>query len=210
MRGLAGYRRIPYNASVASVPADITRVLESVSQGDQSAKAQLFDAVYDELRSMAAALLARERTDAKVTIQPTSLVHEAYLKLVRGGDPAWESRAHFFGAAARAMRQILIDRARHLKAIRGRAGMLDEETGLPTLSETPARAVDELLALDDAMESLRRRDERQYEVVMLRFFAGLNIEQTAAALGVSSTTVKNEWTFARAWLMREVDRAKPV
>jgi RNA polymerase sigma factor (TIGR02999 family) len=192
------------------VPADITRVLESVSQGDQSAKAQLFDAVYDELRSMAAALLAKERPDAKVTIQPTSLVHEAYLKLVRNAEPAWESRAHFFGAAARAMRQILIDRARHLKAIRGRAAVFDDDAGLPTLSDTPARAVDDLLALDDAMESLRRRDERQYDVVMLRFFAGLNVEQTAAAMGVSATTVKNEWSFARAWLMREVDRARIV
>lgn len=195
---------------MASVPADITRVLESVSQGDQSAKAQLFDAVYDELRSMAAALLAKERPDAKVTIQPTSLVHEAYLKLVRNAEPAWESRAHFFGAAARAMRQILIDRARHLKAIRGRAAVFDDDAGLPTLSDTPARAVDDLLALDDAMESLRRRDERQYDVVMLRFFAGLNVEQTAAAMGVSATTVKNEWSFARAWLMREVDRARIV
>jgi RNA polymerase sigma factor (TIGR02999 family) len=195
---------------VASVPADITRVLESVSQGDQSAKAQLFDAVYDELRSMAAALLAKERPDAKVTIQPTSLVHEAYLKLVRNAEPAWESRAHFFGAAARAMRQILIDRARHLKAIRGRAAVFDDDAGLPTLSDTPARAVDDLLALDDAMESLRRRDERQYDVVMLRFFAGLNVDQTAAAMGVSATTVKNEWSFARAWLMREVDRARIV
>jgi len=195
---------------VASVPADITRVLESVSQGDQSAKAQLFDAVYDELRSMAAALLAKERPDARVTIQPTSLVHEAYLKLVRNAEPAWESRAHFFGAAARAMRQILIDRARHLKAIRGRAAVFDDDAGLPTLSDTPARAVDDLLALDDAMESLRRRDERQHDVVMLRFFAGLNVEQTAAAMGVSATTVKNEWSFARAWLMREVDRARIV
>jgi RNA polymerase sigma factor (TIGR02999 family) len=192
------------------VPADITRVLESVSQGDQSAKAQLFDAVYDELRSIAAALLAKERPDARVTIQPTSLVHEAYLKLVRNAEPAWESRAHFFGAAARAMRQILIDRARHLKAIRGRAAVFDDDAGLPTLSDTPARAVDDLLALDDAMESLRRRDERQYDVVMLRFFAGLNVEQTAAAMGVSATTVKNEWSFARAWLMREVDRARIV
>lgn len=192
------------------MPADITRVLESVSQGDPSAKAQLFDAVYDELRSMAAALLASERPDAKVTIQPTSLVHEAYLKLVRNADPAWESRAHFFGAAARAMRQILIDRARHLRSIRGRAGHLDEDAGLPTLGGDPARAVDELLALDDAIESLKRRDGRQHDVVMLRFFAGLNVEQTAAALGVSATTVKSEWTFARAWLMREVDRARQV
>jgi RNA polymerase sigma factor (sigma-70 family) len=108
------------------------------------------------------------------------------------------------------MRQILIDRARHLKAIRGRAAVFDDDAGLPTLSDTPARAVDDLLALDDAMESLRRRDERQYDVVMLRFFAGLNVEQTAAAMGVSATTVKNEWSFARAWLMREVDRARIV
>ncbi|HLP84025.1 MAG TPA: ECF-type sigma factor [Phycisphaerales bacterium] len=195
---------------MASVPADITRVLESASQGDAAAKSQLFDAVYDELRSMAAALLAHERPDAKVTIQPTSLVHEAYLKLIRNAEPAWQSRAHFFGAAARAMRQILIDRARHLKAIRGRAAELHEDTGLPTLDSaaSPARAVDDLLALDTAMDSLRNRDERQHDVVMLRFFAGLNVEQTAAALGVSATTVKNEWSFARAWLMREIDRSR--
>lgn len=130
---LSGRRQVVYNADVASVPADITRVLESASQGDAAAKSQLFDAVYDELRSMAAALLAHERPDAKVTIQPTSLVHEAYLKLIRNAEPAWQSRAHFFGAAARAMRQILIDRARHLKAIRGRAAELHEDTGLPTL-----------------------------------------------------------------------------
>ena len=203
-------RRSVYNVGVASMPADITRVLESASRGDAAAKSQLFDAVYDELRSMAAALLSRERPDAKVTIQPTSLVHEAYLKLIRNADPGWESRAHFFGAAARAMRQILIDRARHLKAIRGRAAELDEDGGLPTLDSkaAPGRAVDDLLALDGAMESLRGRDTRQYDVVMLRFFAGLNVEQTAAALGVSATTVKNDWAFARAWLMREIDRAE--
>lgn len=203
-------RRSVYNVGVASVPADITRILESASRGDAAAKSQLFDAVYDELRSMAAALLSSERPDAKVTIQPTSLVHEAYLKLIRNADPAWENRAHFFGAAARAMRQILIDRARHLKAIRGRAAELDEDGGLPTLDSkaSPGRAVDDLLALDVAMESLRRRDTRQYDVVMLRFFAGLNVEQTAAALGVSATTVKNDWAFARAWLMREIDRAE--
>jgi RNA polymerase sigma-70 factor (ECF subfamily) len=137
------------------------------------------------------------------------LVHEAYLRLVGPGDLPWENRRHFFGAAAQAMRRIIIDRARHIRATRPRAGATAEAEHLesPGTSDLPT-APEELLALDAALESLRARDERQHEVVLLRYFAGLTIEQTAQALNVSTGTVKTDWSYARAWLLREMSRAR--
>jgi RNA polymerase sigma factor (TIGR02999 family) len=190
---------------------DVTQLLHAASRGDNVASEQLLPLVYDDLRRFAAALLAKEPVIGSNTLQPTVLVHEAYLRLVGPGDVPWENRRHFFGAAARAMRRIIIDRARHIRATRPRAApageaeqLVNPETaGLPTAPE-------ELLALDGALESLRSRDDRQHEVVMLRYFAGLTIEQTAQALGVSTGTVKSDWTYARAWLLREMTRCPPL
>jgi RNA polymerase sigma factor (TIGR02999 family) len=197
------------------VPTDVqTRVTVLMDaaaaggDGGRLATERLFPLVYDELRRMAAALMVGER--APHTLQPTALVNEAYLRLVGPRDVSWQSRAHFFGAAALAMRRILIDRARHVRATRPRAGPIENESLLPTLdSKVPQeRAAEDLLALDSALESLLDRDVRQHDVVMLRFFAGLTLEQTAEALGLSPSTVKNEWAWARAWLMREIEQRR--
>ncbi len=188
----------------------VTRLLDAAAAGDTLATERLFPIVFDELRRVAAGLMNREA--GPQTLQPTALVNEAYLRLVGSRDVPWNGRAHFFGAAALAMRRILIDRARHVRATRPKARPIPSDSMLPTLdSNTPAsqdRAADDLLALDHALGALRQRDPRQHDVVMLRFFAGLTGEQTAEALGLSLTTVKNEWSYARAWLMREIEQSR--
>ncbi len=196
----------------------VTQILAAASAGDKDASAKLLPLVYDELRRMAAGLMSREK--AGLTLQPTALVHEAYLRLLGNTQTSWQNRAHFFGAAALAMRRILIDRARHVKATRpaqiasfdeqGTAGVPEHVgVGMPAGDSgvTPTDA-DDLIYLDEAMRELHARDERQHEVVMLRFFAGLTIEQTAETLGVSASTVKNEWMYARAWLMHQIDKRR--
>lgn len=164
---------------------------------------QLFSLVYDELRRMAGGQMSKE-TPAQ-TLQPTALVHEAYERLLRNEPLRWQSRGHFFHAAATAMRRILIDRARAKDtAKRSPNGLrvpLDEATS--ALDEMP---VDDILALDDVLTRLEQRDARKASVVNLKFFAGLTNEDTAKALGVSLTTVKDDWQFARAWLHRELNR----
>jgi RNA polymerase sigma factor (TIGR02999 family) len=187
----------------------VTQLLAAAAAGDTLATDRLFPLVYAELRGIAASLMKGHNPG---TLQPTALVSEAYLKLV-GHDPVsaptWDTRAHFFGAAARAMRQILIDHARRVKTARRDPSEL-RESALPTLDShaDPARAADDLLHLDTAVEKLHAKDSRQHQVVMLRFFAGLTIEQTALALSLSESTVKSEWTFARAWLLREIERTR--
>jgi RNA polymerase sigma factor (TIGR02999 family) len=191
----------------------VTELLDSAAAGDTLATDRLFPIVFDELRRMAAGLMDREREGgAGYTLQPTALVNEAFLRLV-GRDLPWQSRAHFFGAAALAMRRILIDRARHVRATRPKSGPLPPDSMLPTLGDSgaaspQANAADDLIALDDALTALHDRDPRQHDVVMLRFFAGLSVEQTAEALGLSASTVKNEWAWARARLMREIESSR--
>lgn len=196
----------------------VTHLLDAAAQGDPLATDRLFPLVYAELRRIAGSLMKGHNPG---TLQPTALVSEAYLKLVGGSgnsgpsgseEPAWDTRAHFFGAAARAMRQILIDHARRVKTARRDSAPLSE-TQLPTFDShadaaNHTRAADDLLHLDTALEKLAAKDPRQHQVVMLRFFAGLTIEQTALALALSQSTVKSEWTFARAWLLREVERVR--
>lgn len=183
----------------------VTRMLQAVDGGDPQAAEELFPLVYDELRRLAASLLARE--NGPLTLQPTGLVHEAYMRLVGSEvELSWSNRSHFFNTAARAMRRILIDRARRVKSVRAGGGMIEQHSG--TIADGSGHLEppdgDDLLLLDSALESLRQRDERQHEVVMLRYFAGLTIEQTSAAMSLSPATVKADWTFARAWLMREM------
>lgn len=164
---------------------------------------------------MARGLMARESGNR--TLQPTALVHEAYLRLLGPGPTPWQNRAHFFGAAALAMRRILIDRARASRSRQGPGGPnapLPENAGeiiaVPSSGlrgGSEPTSADDLIALDSAMESLAKRDARQHEVVMLRYFAGLTIEDTAEVLGVSPATVKTDWAYARAWLMREMKKS---
>ncbi len=169
---------------------------EDPSRAELQAAADLLPALYAELRSLAAALTAR--LPPGQTLQPTALVHEAYLKMVRGQDPGWEGRRHFFGAAARAMREILIDQARRKASGKhGGQGQRVELTEGLALIEPPA---DDLLALDDAIQRLQAEEPRLAEVVMLRYYAGLSVEETAEVVGRSDRTVKREWRQARAWL----------
>lgn len=182
--------------SEARASGEVTRLLEAVGKGQASASEQLLPLVYDELRRLAAARLRVDRPGA--TLQPTALVHEAYLRLVGDEKVRWQGHAHFFGAAALAMKRILIDRARRkqaeAKAVRNAAELE---------SDADPEAVD-ILALDSALEKLAALDERAARVVHLRFFAGLSVEQTAEVLESSERTVKRDWNFARAWLRQEM------
>lgn len=186
---------------------EVTRLIERAGVGDAAAADALLPMVYDELRRLAAAHLARE--PAGHTLQPTALVHEAYLRLLGGGDVVWEGRKPFFCAAATAMRRILVDRARWNHAEKRGGGRRREDVDCASMSiadPTPMPAQEEVdvLKLNDVLTRLERRDERQAEVVLLRYFGGLSVEETARAIGVSEATVKNDWVYAKAWLRREL------
>jgi RNA polymerase sigma factor (TIGR02999 family) len=186
-------------------PAEVTRLLQRWSVGRQDALDQLVPVIYGELRRLAASYLRRERADH--TLQPTALVHEAFLKLVDQRDVRWQNRAHFFGIAAQLMRRILVDHARAHGASKRGAGerplSLDE-----ALVAAPSSDVD-LLALDEALTRLAAIDSQQSQVVELRFFGGLTMEETAEVLHISPATVGREWTLARAWLYAELGRSAP-
>jgi len=177
----------------------VTSLLESIRAGSEQAVVELWEVVYDELHDLAR---SKMRVEAGATLQPTMLVNEAYMRLVRTDPEQWESRAHFFGAAAEAMRRVLVDRARsRLAAKRNDIGIRVEIDDLEFDSTSEAR---ELLELEAALERLSSHNERHARIVKLRFFAGLTNEETAAALGLSRATIVNEWRFARAWLQREM------
>jgi RNA polymerase sigma factor (TIGR02999 family) len=182
--------------------ADVTRILAAVEAGDPKAAAELLPLVYDELRRLAAARLRAEPTGH--TLQPTALVHEAYLRLV-GGHPAdgWDGRGHFFAAAAEAMRRILVEHARHKHSRKagGGRGRLDLADVDPAGPEPNL----DLVALDEALVRLERLDARKAQVVKLRFFAGLTGEEAARALGIAASTADADWAFARCWLRLEMD-----
>lgn len=184
-------------------------MLDAAVRGERWASDELLPLVYDELRRVAASMLSRERVGQ--TLQPTALVHEAYLRLIGSADVTWQNRGHFFGAAALAMRRILIDRARSLKAKRAKE-RVDADPDMVVSAESfgPTQDSEDLLVLDECLNALKARDERQHDVVMLRYFAGLTIDQTAAALNLSPATVKNEWTYARAWLLHQIERKRGV
>jgi len=176
--------------------SDTTVLLAAVKQGDPGATDKLLDLAYDELRRLAAYKMAQEAPGQ--TLQPTALVHEAWLKFMGAGEQAFENRAHFFAVAAEAMRRILIDRARRRKTERhgGQYERVElEETGLSASTED-----DQLLAVDEALERLSLNHPVQAQVVKLRYFGGMTNEEIAQALGLSVTTVKAYWAFARAWL----------
>lgn len=169
--------------------------------GDQDALQALVPIVYNELRALAHGLLRAERADH--TLQSTALVHEAYMKLVKQGPPEVQNRAHFFGLAARLMRQILVDYARSRHAAkRGAAYRVKLEEGL----EAPGKEAVDVVALDDALNELSKRDAQQGRIVELRFFGGLTLEETAEVLGISPATVKRDWKMAKAWIAREIQR----
>ena len=175
-------------------------MLRRVEQGDPHAAAELLPLVYEELRKLAAQKMARE--PAGQTLQATALVHEAWLRLGGDSQPNWGDRAHFFAAAAEAMRRILIDTARRKLACRHGGGA--ERVNLDALELPASLGDEELLALDEALDRLAAIDPRKAGLVKLRFFAGLTIEEAARVLQISGPTAKRDWTYARAWLFREL------
>jgi RNA polymerase sigma factor (TIGR02999 family) len=191
---------------VDSAKGEVTELLMRFREGDREAEAQLIPLVYNELRRLASRYLNRERGDH--TLQPTALVHEAFLRLANENQPEWQDRAHFFGIAARLMRQILVDHARRQHSLK-RGGDCQQSTMTEELVVYSPQKSAELLALDEALQRLASQDERQCRVVEMKFFAGLNIEQIAAVLDVSTRTVKRDWTMARAWLHQEMTGARP-
>ncbi|MBL8204021.1 MAG: sigma-70 family RNA polymerase sigma factor [Blastocatellia bacterium] len=184
-------------------PEEITQLLAAYNNGDHQALEQVFPLVYNELRRLAAGYLRREREDH--TLQPTALVHEAYLRLL-GQDVDWQNRAHFLGVAAQMMRRILVDHARqHRSEKRGSGGVkiaLDEVEAINLSAE---RAAD-LIALDDALTALAEFDPQKSRMVELRYFAGLSVEETAKVLGISIATFVRQWKTTRAWLYREITK----
>lgn len=182
----------------------VTKILAAINQGDADAAQDLFAAVYQELRRMARSRMAQERPGH--TLQPTALVHEAYLRLMAGEGSRWENRAHFFSAAAEAMRRILIEHARKKLANKRQANLeridLDE-----TLAVQEPKA-DDLIALDEALSRLESHDKQMSEVLKLRFFVGLTVQETAEILNSSPRTVDRQWSAARAWLYREIRKKK--
>lgn len=188
----------------ALLMTDVTRILSAIEQGDPSAAEQLLPLVYDELRKLAAQRLVLEKPGQ--TLQATALVHEAYLRLVDAEQAQhWNSRGHFFAAAAEAMRRILIDRARQKQTHKAGGGChrLDLDDIQPALDEA---GDDRLLVLDEALRQLEAEAPRKAELVKLRFFAGLTAEQAAAALGISLSTAEKDWAYARSWLRVVIDR----
>ena len=176
---------------------DVTRVLSAIEQGDPKATEQLLPLVYDELRKLAAQKLSQEKPGQ--TLQATALVHEAYLRLVdRDTAQRWESRGHFFAAAAEAMRRILVENARRKAG--PKAGGDRQRVDLDAIEPPIEGPRVDLIALDEALTVLEAKDRRKADVVRLRFFAGLSIEQTAQALGISAATANNDWSYAKSWL----------
>lgn len=181
---------------------DITRLLLDWRDGDQAALEQLAPLVYDELRRLAHRRLRHERPGH--TLQTTALVNEAYLRLIDQREVSWQNRAHFFAVAARLMRRILVDYARSRHYAK-RAGE-ERKVALEEAAEVSDERGAELIAIDEALESLAAFDERKSQVVELRFFGGLTIDETAEVLQVSHATIEREWTTARAWLYRELSK----
>jgi RNA polymerase sigma factor (TIGR02999 family) len=181
--------------------SEVTGILQRIEEGDPSAAGLLLPLVYDELRSLAAVRMAQEKPGQ--TLQATALVHEAYLRLVGGRSaPHWDSRGHFFAAAAEAIRRILIETARHKQRVRhgGGRNRVDLEQAV-SVAEDPG---DDLLSLDEALQRFAVLEPAKAELVKLRYFAGCSIDEAAELLGISRTTAKRHWAFARAWLLAEL------
>jgi RNA polymerase sigma factor (TIGR02999 family) len=186
--------------------SDVTRILSAIDQGDPHAAEQLLPLVYGELRKLAAAKLAQEKPG--LTLEATALVHDAYLRLVgtpaEGVVPKWEGRAHFFAAAAEAMRRVLVEKARRKRRQKHGGGLPRVDIELATIASPMPD--ENLLALDEAMTRLAAEDPIRARLVELRFYAGLSNEEAAEVLGISGVTAKRYWRYARAWLHREIGK----
>jgi RNA polymerase sigma factor (TIGR02999 family) len=180
--------------------SEVTQMLEAVAAGGARPTEELLPLVYDELRRHAAARMACE--SAGQTLQPTALVHEAWLRLVGGGDCVWHNRAHFFGAAAEAMRRILIENARRKSRLKRGGGQM--RINIDALDLAAASPDDKILLIDDALERLRAVDPEKAQVVVLKFFGGRTNQEVADALGVTERTVERHWAYAKAWLFQSI------
>jgi RNA polymerase sigma factor (TIGR02999 family) len=184
--------------------SEVTRILSAIQEGDPHAAEQLLPLVYDELRKLAAQKLAQEKPGQ--TLQATALVHEAYLRLVDVEEAQrWNSRGHFFAAAAEAMRRILVEAARRHRAVKRGAG--GERLELPDFPDDTSEDQLDLLALDEALQKLEEQHPAKAQVVKLRFFAGCTLVQTAELLGISRATAQRHWAYARAWLFGQMNRS---
>jgi len=185
---------------------DVTRILNAIEQGDPLATEKLLPLVYEELRILAGQRLSHEKPGQ--TLQATALVHEAYLRLVGSEEQSWDSRGHFFKAAAEAMRRILIDNARRKKALKhgGQLQRVDLAEAAAAAEDNEEHSVDHVIAVDEALEKLARQDEAKAELVKLRYFAGLTGAQAAEVLGISHATADRHWRYARSWLRVEIAR----
>ena len=178
--------------------SDITLMLQAVARGERQASSDLLPLVYEELRHLAAARMARET--AGQTLQPTALVHEAWMRLVGDGDRNWENRAHFFGAAAEAMRRILIENARRKSRLK--RGGRQERVDINDIELAEATPDDKVLMIDEALQRLQAEDPDKAIVVVLKFFGGLTNQEVAQSLNVTERTVERQWAFAKAWMFR--------
>jgi RNA polymerase sigma factor (TIGR02999 family) len=180
---------------------EVTQLLNAIAGGDPNAASQILPLIYDALRKLAAQKLAGEKPGQ--TLQPTALVHEAYLRLVGDSQgPHWKGRGHFFAAAAEAMRHILVDNARRRRRVKHGGGR--QRVPLDDAVPAPPASADDLLALDEALARLAAEDQEAARVVQLRYFAGLSVDEAAESLGISRATAYRHWTFARAWLLNEL------
>ena len=186
--------------------SEITVILQQIDAGDADAADRILPLVYDELRKLAAAKMARE--SAGQTLQPTALVHEAWLRLGGEAQPNWKNRAHFFSAAAEAMRRILIENARRRHAVRHGGGLEKVSANATGFDLATPLADAELLLLNEALDNLTAHDPRKAELVKQWYFVGLTVEEAARELGISQRTAERDWAFARAWLMNEIDRLR--
>ena len=206
----AGSEATPASAGSASGGADVTGLLIAWSEGDGAALDELLPVVYAELRRQARRALRREA--AGNTLQPTALVHEAYLRLVDQRPGRWQGRTHFYGVAARCMRQVLVDAARTRRAAKRGGGVhpitLVDDDDLAASAVEPESVGEDVLEVDAALTRLAALDPQQARLVELRYFAGLTLDDTAATLGVSPATVSREWMVPRRWLQRELDRSR--
>jgi RNA polymerase sigma factor (TIGR02999 family) len=191
--------------------SEVTRILSAIEQGEPHAAEQLLPLVYDELRRLAAEKMANEKPGQ--TLQATALVHEAYLRLVASGDASapreqhWDSRRHFFAAAAEAMRRILVDNARGKKSRKQGGGLIRQEASPEALLVADTRDPLEILSVQEALDRLAEKSPRKAELVKLRYFLGCTIPEAAEILGIAPATAEEDWTYAKAWLRRQLGRA---
>jgi len=180
---------------------DVTRILNAIEHGDPHAADELLPLVYEQLRQLAAKKLAHESPHQ--TLQPTALVHEAWLRLIGNQRVQWDGRAHFFGAAAEAMRRILINNARRKRAVRHGGGQ--QRVNLEEIDAATTARDDEMLAVDEALEKLAAHDKTKAELVKLLYFVGMTIPEAASVLGISEPTAKRYWSYSRAWLLATIE-----